>query len=204
MGAPNSANPALGIAQAPAAPAMTGQAKLEEIAKYCDKHVSPNKKTGGKKSCLKLGSDKHACAEGKVQEHRKKNPQNGNPELEGERGYRRPALNSNNRPAMPLQAPQPTGGARPNLRAAFQAGGAAIGQAFAALRGNCFPDAAILGPNGEKTFADFKFPCPPGHPVGKKGISKGGSRPTMSPRQQGSYDALGLSTGGGTTVVISP
>ena len=204
MAAPNSANPAGGMLQAPGVPAITGKAVLQDIAKYCDKHVPPNKKTGGKKSCLKLGEDKHSCAEGKIQEHRRKNPPNGQPPIEGEQGYRRPTLLSDNTPARPLAPLSPTGGARPNIRAAFAAGGSAIGAAFSALRGNCFPDAAIIGPNGERTFADFNFPCPAGHPVGKKGVSTGASRPAMCPRQQNSYDALGMSTGGGRAIAIYP
>lgn len=203
MAAPNSANPAGGIQQAPGAPALTGQEVLEDIAKYCDQHVSPNKKTGGKKSCAKLGEDKHKCCDGKIKEHQKKNPPNGSPPLEGERGYRRPTLTSDNQIVRPLAAATPLPFARPSLAAAFRAGGAAIRTAFAQLRGNCFPDAAIINPDGSKTFVDFKFPCPPGHPAGR-GTSTGNSTPTMSPRQQASYDALGQATGNGNAITIYP
>jgi len=97
----------------------------------------------------------------------------------------------------------PTGGARPNLGSAFAAGGSAVGAAFAALRGNCFPDAAILNADGSRTFVDFKFPCPPDHPSGK-GTSAGGRRTDMSPRQKASYDALGEASGNGAALIIRP
>lgn len=196
----NSANAAGGIAQPPGAPALTGQQQLEKFATECDASVSPTNASGKKKSCMKLGTDKHNCCDEKIEDH---NAKGKKPALEGETGYRRPALHDDGSPVLPALPPIPTGGARPNLGAAFAAGGAAIGQAFSALRGNCFPDAAILNSDGSKTFADFKFPCPKGHPSGR-GTSTGTSTPTMSPRQQGSYDALGFGTGNGTALTIYP
>ncbi len=141
-----------------------------------------------------------AMLDEKIEDH---NAKGKKPALEGETGYRRPALHDDGSPVLAALPPIPTGGARPNLGAAFAAGGAAIGQVFSALRGNCFPDAAILNSDGLKTFADFKFPCPNGHPSGR-GTSTGTSTPTMSPRQQGSYDALGFGTGNGTALTIYP
>ncbi|HEX6750882.1 MAG TPA: PAAR-like domain-containing protein [Longimicrobium sp.] len=187
------------------------RAVLAEIAKSCDGSVSPTHedgpKKGQKKSCTALGTEKHACCEKKIQEHRAANPENGDPPIEGEQGYRRPSLDQNNRPVAnadgTFPAPQPTGAPRPDLGAAFKAGGSAVREAFAALSGNCYPDAAILNADGSKTFVDFKFPCPEGHPSGK-GTSRGGANTSMSPRQQGSYDGLGYGTGNGEAIVISP
>jgi hypothetical protein len=104
-----------------------------------------------------------------------------------------------------IPAPQPTNAPRPNLGAAFKAGGGAIKAAFAALKGNCYPDAAILHPpipGGPKTFDDIKFACPSGHPSAK-GTSKGGAKTSMSPKQQASYDALGAGSGNGNAITIS-
>jgi hypothetical protein len=72
-----------------------------------------------------------------------------------------------------------------------------------ALKGKCFPDAAIVYPDGSKTFIDFKFPCPPGHPSGK-GTSKGGRKGVMSESQQNMYDALGRSSGNGKAFPVAP
>lgn len=201
MGGPNSANAGGGIAQPPGAPALTGEQLLQKIATDCDASVSPtNKKTGKKKSCMALGTDKHNCCEEKIQQHNKTGKP---PKIEGEKGYKRPSLFDDGSPMLPAAPPIPTGGARPSLAAAFAAGGSAVGKAFSAIRGNCFPDAAIVNADGSKTFADFKFPCPKGHPSGR-GTSTGNSVPVMSPRQQGSYDALGFGTGNGTALTIYP
>jgi hypothetical protein len=179
---------------------------LTDIAKFCNE-TTPPEKNGKKKSCTKLGEDKHKCCEGKIKEHQKKNPPKGNPPVDGEQGYQRPPLDSKDRPVPnpdgSFPAPVPTGGPRPNLGAAFKQGGTAIRAAFAALKGNCYPDAAIINPDGSKTFVDFKFACPPGHPSGK-GTSKGGGSPTMSSKQQGSYDSLGFGTGNGPAITICP
>ncbi len=201
----NAANPAGGTLQPPGPPSAA--AVLQSIVDKCNTSVSATKPPpdGSKKSCTKLGADKHECCEKAIEDHRNTtDPKGGNPPLEGERGYRRPTLVGDPpvgaRPLAPLM---PTGGARPNLGAAFAAGGSAIGAAFAALSGNCFPDAAILNADGSRTFVDFKFPCPPGHPSGK-GISRGGQRTAMSPRQQASYDALGQGSGNGLALTILP
>ena len=174
------------------------QSLLQDIATACNEEVSPTDEKGQKKSCTKLGNEKHACCEGKIQEHRAKNKPNGKPPVEGEQGYKRPQLGRDNRPVREADgswaAPQPTGGPRPNLGEAFAKGGSAVREAFAKLKGNCYPDAAIFNNDGSKTFVDFKFPCPAGHPSGK-GTSKGGARTQMSARQQGSYDAIGFGSG---------
>ncbi|MEM6296737.1 MAG: hypothetical protein AAGA54_36055 [Myxococcota bacterium] len=196
----NAANPAGGIAQAPGAPALTGEEMLQKIATECDASVSPTNSKNKKKSCMALGTDKHNCCEEKIRDHQKTGKP---PELEGEKGYKRPALHDDGSPVLPAQVPTPVGGPRPSLSAAFAAGGSAVGQAFNAIRGNCYPDAAIINSDGSKTFADFKFPCPKGHPSGK-GTSTGTSTPVMSPKQQGSYDALGYGTGNGTALTIYP
>ena len=176
----------------------SAQPVLQAIATTCDEEVSPTDASGQKKSCTKLGNEKHACCETKIQEHRAKNKPNGKPPIEGERGYRRPKLDGDSKPVPgpdgSFPPPQPTGGPRPDLAAAFAKGGSAVRQAFAQLKGNCYPDAAIINDDGSKTFADFKFPCPEGHPSGK-GKSKGGVRTQMNRRQQESYNALGYGTG---------
>jgi uncharacterized Zn-binding protein involved in type VI secretion len=191
-----------GVLQAPTAAAV-----LTDIAKNCDQQTSPTDANGNKKSCTKLGNEKHACCESAIQEHRSKNPPNGEPPIEGEQGYKRPALDQQNRPVPnadgTFPAPQPTGGPRPDLAAAFAQGGGAVRQAFAALAGNCYPDAAIINADGSKTFVDFKFPCPEGHPSGK-GVSKGGKKTSMSPSQQGSYDGLGYGSGNSEAITITP
>jgi hypothetical protein len=198
----NAANPAGGTMHAPGTPVL-GQDVLQKFVDECNTSTPPDDGKGNKKSCTKLGADKHECCEKKIKEHQDANPPKGKPPLEGEQGYRRPELDANNNPVRPIAPAMPTGGARPNLGAAFAQGGAAVGQAFAALKGNCFPDAAIINPDGSKTFVDFKFPCPPGHPSGK-GTSRGGTRTAMDPRQQGSYDALGEACGNGQALTMLP
>jgi uncharacterized Zn-binding protein involved in type VI secretion len=199
---PNGGATTPGEVQAPGAPAV-----LEGIAKHCNDTVSPTKPDGSKKSCTKLGADKHKCCEDEIQKHRAANPENGDPPIQGEQGYKRPPLDSENNPVLnddgSCPAPEPTGSPRPNLGAAFAAGGGAVKAAFAALKGNCYPDAGILNADGSTTFADFKFPCPPGHPSGK-GISKGGASTSMSPVQQGSYNSLGIGSGNGPAITITP
>ncbi|HET6333278.1 MAG TPA: PAAR-like domain-containing protein [Polyangiales bacterium] len=180
---------------------------LTDIAKHCDETTSPTTVDGKKKSCLKLGEDKHSCCEDKIQEHRNKTPPDGSPKIEGEKGYKRPALDDDLKPIKvdgEVPAPIPTNAPRPNLAAAFKQGGSAIKAAFAALKGNCYPDAASLNADGSKTFYDFKFKCPPGHPSGK-GVSKpGGKKPSMSPFQNASYSALGKGSGNGMAIAICP
>lgn len=210
-GSPPNAATMQGAIHAPAGPPLTAEELLQNIANDCDKEVSPThekgSQKGNKKSCTKLGTDKHNCCEEKIQEHQSANPPNGKPAVEGERGYKRPALNDGNRPVPnpngSYPTPSPTGGARPSLQQAFAQGGSAVGKAFSALKGNCFPDAAIINSDGSKTFVDFKFPCPKGHPSGK-GTSKGGAKTAMSPKQQGSYDGLGFGTGNGPAIAITP
>jgi hypothetical protein len=204
-GSPPNAATLAGLVQAPGAPAVDARALLQGIATKCDKDT-PAEADGKKKSCLKLGEDKHKCCEKEIQEHRAKNPPDGKPAVEGERGYRRPQFDAkgNVRPnadGSPFSA-TPTG-PRPDLAAAFAQGRAAIRAAFAAMKGNCYPDAAILGEDGSKTFVGFKFPCPAGHPSGK-GISKGGKKTEMGALQQKSYDALSEATGGKGAFAINP
>jgi hypothetical protein len=188
-------------------PGLTGEEVLQQIATDCNAKVKPAKKNGSLKSCTKLGADKHACCENKIQKHRAANPPNGKPPVQGETGYKRPALDANNNPVRNADgtypAPIPTNAPRANLTKAFRRGGRHIRAAFKSLSGNCYPDAAIIGPNGEKTFVDFKFPCPPGHPSGK-GTSKGGVKTAMGARQQGSYNGLGFGSGGGPAITINP
>ncbi len=181
---------------------------LQTMVNDCDKSVSPTDAAGNKKSCMKLGNDKHKCVDDKIQDHQNQNPPNGSPPLEGEQGYPRPNLNPDGSPIHPVPATPAPGPSRSvvfrgAINHAIQTGGNVGRSIGRALSGRCFPDAAILGPNGSKTFVDFKFPCPPGHPSGK-GTSKGGVRTNMSPEQQGSYDTLGLGTGGGQAITILP
>jgi len=197
-GSPANSATMTGVNQASA----SAEQVLRDIALKCDADTPPEKH-GKKKTCLKLGEDKHKCCEGRIQEHRSKNPPDGQPPVQGEQGYKRPQLDETNTVVEENFQLQPTGGARPDLRAAFKAGGDAIREAFAGLRGNCFPDAAIINPDGSRQFVDFKFPCPPGHPSGK-GVSQGGAKTAMSPRQQASYDALGQASGCNLPSIVLP
>lgn len=200
---PNAAT--VGLMQGPVPPALSaGLSKLQEIADECDKPkvTSPTKSDGSKKSCTTLGTEKHACCEGKVQDHRDANPKNGSPPIEGETGYKRPELGPGNTVLMNQPPAVPTG-PKPDLKAAFAQGKPAISKAFGSMKGNCYPDAAVLGGDGSKTFVDFKFPCPAGHPAGG-GTSKGGAVTAMSKAQAASYDSLGRACGGWNTFVIRP
>ena len=213
-GNPPNTGSAVAVVQPPAVPALS---ILQDIAKDCDAQVSPTDAKNNKKTCTKLGTEKHDCCEKKIQDHRALNPPDGQPPVEGEQGYARPALDGNNRPIPnpdgTFPAPVPVGAPRPNIAHAYATGGKGskiVGQTFKAMKNNCYPDAAILNSDGSKTFCDFKFPCPAGHPCGKtksgkQKISKGGAKTTMSAQQQGSYDGLCFGSGSSSpALVISP
>ena len=190
---------------------------LKAIADKCENSVPARDEKGKKKTCTKLGAEKHACCEKAIQDHRNANPPNGKPPVEGEQGYKRPTKRDQRKRKPP--PPTPISGSRGAIFAAARdtaiaavgtlglVGKAAkdfIGKSIGkALGGKCFPDAAIINPDGSKTMADFKFPCPKGHPSGK-GTSKGGVSTSMSPEQQASYDAISKGTCDGPAEAILP
>jgi len=195
----------------------TPMSVLQNIADKCNNTVSPTDENGKKKPCTKLGAEKHACCEKAIQDHRNANPPDGKPPLEGEKGYKRPTKREQRKkkPGPPTPIP----GSRAGLFATARDGAIAalagmklgakaarkfIGKAIGkALGGKCFPDAAIINPDGSKTMVDFKFPCPPGHPSGK-GTSKGGVNTAMGTEQQASYDAISKGTCDETAEAILP
>jgi hypothetical protein len=184
---------------------------IQQSVDDCNQEVSPtheyDPKKGQKKSCAKLGTDKHDCMEKKIAAKNRDAKDNGTTSIEGECGYKRPPG-----PLTKLAKDRKTifknavadgiasAGAGATPAAVKTAVSTAIGKA---LGGSCFPDAAIVHPNGSKTFIDFKFPCPPGHPAGK-GTSKGGRKTAMSPSQQSAYDDLGVLTGNGKAFAVTP
>lgn len=180
---------------------------LDDIAKACSNDVNAkeaqrikNKKK--KSTCQKLGQDKHKCCEKKIQEHRDKNPPDGDPAVEGETGYKRPKFRKN-KPVQPvdknpLMTPDPANpanmiklsrGALIKAAAASAAGlgkdavRAAIGKA---LSGTVWPDAAVVGP--PKRMVDFKFACPASH---RKKNNKKYTPPSQSAKQERAHNALG-------------
>jgi hypothetical protein len=184
---------------------------LKDIAKDCndeenakeDKQVKAKKK---KRSCQKLGQDKHKCCEKKIQEHRAKNPEDGSPPIEGERCYNRPTTDINGQTQVDTNPVAVDRGQ--TISAAIASCGtnptrqqvsSAIGKALA---GKVFPDAAMLGPPPEKTFVDFKFACPESHRSKKKSTRKNYRPPGQSRAQQTAHDALGQATGGGQSLTI--
>lgn len=189
-----------------------GAVLLQEIAKACNEEVNAKeaKVVKGKKkksSCQKLGQDKHACCERKIQEHRGKAPPNGDPPVEGEQAYNRPKFEKG-KAVQPVDTnPVPMNRNQAISSAIASAGAGASRKAIssaigAALGGKVFPDAAILGPKGEKTFVDFKFACPESHRSKRKKARKNYRPPRQSPSQQAAHDALGQATSGGKSMTI--
>ncbi len=204
------------LMQSPGMAVPAGATKLDEIAKACHEKIQAEedkaiKNKQKKRSCQKLGQDKHACCEEKIKEHQ---DSGDDPQLEGEKSYRRPTFDSQtgqantpvntattglDRNALISQAISTTvtaAGAGGATRAAISA---AIGKA---LGGNIFPDAAVLGPGGEKTLVDFKFACPPSHRSKRRSAVAGYSPPGQSPAQSAAHTAIGQATGGGATITI--
>jgi hypothetical protein len=196
-------------------PAQIREAKkiLQQMVNDCEMETPKTEVVDGKrvkKDCMKLGREKHECMERKIQEHRDKNPPNGDPPIEGERGYKAPKLGPNN--TVPNPVP-PTQTRTWLSRAARTAAKVAqlvkkgfaenVAKAIAGRinKGKKFPDGAILSGTGEKKFVDFKFPCPKGHPSGR-GKSKGGVKTSMDKEQQAEYDTLGKGTGDGRAITI--
>jgi hypothetical protein len=186
-------------------PQPPGLILLQKFADECDCETSPTEDDGSKKSCSKLGEDKHACCEEKIKDHKKANPPNGDPPVQGEQGYWRPKAGQDFDPRNPTAASPPRT-VRPNraslrgfAKKLMRDHGMDYDSAMkAAFKGKCFPDAAIINPDGSKTFVDFKFPCPPnqGHTTSSGAPYTGGAQPTaMSARQQESYNVLGYGTG---------
>ncbi|MGH1344694.1 MAG: hypothetical protein ACRBN8_24255 [Nannocystales bacterium] len=200
------------LGQSPSVPS-TGVALLDQIADDCSKQENAkNAKTIANKkkrrTCQKLGQDKHACCEDKIQEHRAKNPSDGKPPVRGEEAFKRPRFNqATGQTVQPVNA-TPQGVNRGAVISAAIAGAAgggrkAIGKAIGkALSGLVFPDASVIGPNGEQTFVDFKFACPASNRSKKKSTVKRYRPPRQSARQARAHTALGQATGGGPTITI--
>ncbi len=205
------------LAQAPSVP-NAGTVKLDEIANECnDEENAKNAKTiknkKKRRTCQKLGQDKHACCEEKIQEHRKntggKNP-DGDPPIRGEEAFKRPTYNPATKtsatPASPLTPLGVNRGAAIStaIAAGMAAGGGkAVGKAIGkAVGGMVFPDASVIGPNGEQTFVDFKFACPPENRSKKASTVKNYTPPTQSTKQLAAHNALGKASGGGQSITI--
>lgn len=163
---------------------------LQEIANKCncsDAKGNPYPPM----DCAAQGVAKHACCEAKIQEHRKKNKPNGNPAVEGEKGYRRPVEGQHYDPMNPQATATPPTPIRPGRASLLGFAKMLVrdtGMFFDVARqiafgGKCFPDAAILHPNGAKQMVDFKFPC------------KKGSKLKLTGRQRMAYNVLGWGTG---------
>ncbi|MBX7084369.1 MAG: hypothetical protein K1X88_34505 [Nannocystaceae bacterium] len=197
-------------------PTMPGTVVLDKIAEACNNKINAeeakqvaNKKK--KRTCQKLGQDKHACCEEEIQKHRDANPENGDPPIEGEKAYNRPRFDSNGDPVQPVNTATVAisrGQAITNAINSLPAGAdaaaksAAIGRALAGL---VFPDAAVLGPPPppqSKTFVDFKFACPASHRSKRKSTQANYRPPSQSPGQEAAHNALGQATGGQTTATI--
>jgi hypothetical protein len=185
---------------------------LAKIADDCNKKINAeedkaikNKKK--KRTCQKAGQDKHKCCDDAIKEHNK--DPNATPKVEGEKCYDRPNLDSGGKAIPPVNT-TPVNMDRGSVisgaiascgtGATRQAISSAIGQA---LKGKIFPDAAILGPNGEKTFVDFKFACPESHRSKRKKARKNYRPPSQSKDQAAAHTALGQATGGGPTATIT-
>lgn len=193
-----------------------GAAVLDDIAKACNDKINAEEQKAiaqkqKKRTCQKMGQDKHKCCDEAIEEHRKANPEDGKPPLEGEKAYKRPKFDKQGDAVQPVDTtPQAIdrSTAIKNAIGALGSGatkaqkGAAIGKALAGL---VFPDAAILGPPPPpiaKTFVDFKFACPASHRSKKKSTQKNYRPPSQSPRQAAAHNALGQATGGQSTTTI--
>jgi hypothetical protein len=203
------------IFQSPGVPITPALQRLDDIAKACnqeikekeDKRVSQKKK---KSTCQELGIAKHKCCDEKIADDNEEKKKNGEtPTYEGEKCYNRPRFNKK---TGKFSAPVDTtelGLDRASVMKAAVASCAkgsskkTISQAIGRALGNkIFPDAALLGPRGEKTFVDFKFACPESH-RSKKAATKARYRsPSQSNDQAAAHTALGQATGGGETVTI--
>ncbi len=213
-GSPANAATMLGLLQAPGPMFLDGAKVLEDIAKKCndevnkkeDKQVKAKKK---KRTCQQLGKDKHSCCEGKIQEHRDKNRPNGDPAIEGEMAYQRPKFDKQTK--MPIQ-PVNTTAVGVNRQEVISnackscAPGATrdqVGKAIGkALSGLVFPDAAVIGPGGEKTLVDFKFACPESHRSKKKSARKAYRPPRQGTKQLRAHNALGMAARGEKSLTI--
>ena len=183
-----------------------GMQLLHDIAKACnDQENKKNEETIAAKkkrrTCQKLGQDKHACCDEKIKEHQEKtgdkdNP-NGKPPVKGEQCFKRPppvdktpvALNRSQAIQDAIKSAGP-GATRDQI-------GAAIG---AKLNGLVFPDASVIDANGKETFVDFKFACPASNRSKKKSTVKNYRPPGQSPRQHAAHSALG--TGSSPTILF--
>lgn len=199
------------LAQAPHVPSA-GMVKLDDIAKECNDQE--NKKNNAtiaakkkRRTCQKLGQDKHACCEEKIQEHRDKNPKDGKPPIRGEQCFKRPSYNKATKTCTTPASATPLGLDRNSVIRTAAAGAAKAGMTTSqaigkALAGKVFPDASVVGPNGEQTFVDFKFACPASNRSKKKSAVKNYRPPTQSSKQLASHNALGKATGGGLSTTI--
>lgn len=180
---------------------------LEEIAKQCDaqvqadeqKRIDQKKK---KRTCQKLGQDKHKCCDDKIKAHNEKKPPE-DPKVEGETGYKRPEFDEvTGQPIQPVDTtPLPTTRGALISAAAKKAAAAAKGLSKKAVKkairkaigkalgGTVWPDAAIVGP--PKRMVDFKFSCPESHRSKKKSTKKNYRKPKQSEAQEAAHNALG-------------
>ena len=137
---------------------------LQDMVCECDAQVTP----APDDTCMKLGEKKHECMNNKISRHRPP------PKLQGEKAYNR----ASGQPAAP-----------PNTRMWLIGEGPK--EFFSRIRGNIYPDAAILDDYGRPVrFAEFKFGCPVGVKSGK-GVSTGTAIPDWSKGQKDATIALG-------------
>lgn len=184
-----------------------GTAFLEEIAKQCDAEVQADEKERlkqkkKKRTCQKLGQDKHKCCDDKIKAHNDPDTRK-DPKVEGEKGYKRPEFDSKTaQPVQPVDTTSLNTTRGETIQAAIAAAakgvkglskkaarkviGKAIGKALA---GTVWPDAAIVGP--PKRMVDFKFACPESHRSKKKSTKKNYKKPTQSLDQEAAHNALG-------------
>lgn len=201
--------------QPPGVPIPPDLQRLDEIAKACNKKIQDDedKRAAQKKkkaTCQALGVDKHKCCDEQIAKDNKEKAKKGEkPTYEGEKCYNRPKIDKQTgQPIPPVDAKALNTDRAQVIRDAIgRCGKGATREAISAeigksLAGKIFPDAAVLGPNGEKTFVDFKFECPASHRSKRKSARKNYRPPTQSPNQAASHTALGQATGGGATQTI--
>lgn len=124
---------------------------LQDMLCECEQQVTPEPDD----TCPTLGAKKHECMNNKISQHRPP------PRLQGEKAYNR----QTGQPAAP-----------PNTRQMLI--GEPRNQFFNRIRGNIYPDAAILDDYGRPAkFAEFKFQCPATVPTRRGGPPSTGTAP---------------------------
>lgn len=141
---------------------------LQDMLCECNEQVLPESDD----TCPTLGAKKHECMNNKISNHRPP------PKLQGEKAY----IRDTGQPAPP-----------PNTRQMLI--DEPLNQFFNRIRGNIYPDAAILDDYGRPAkFTEFKFECPLNVPH-KKGASVTNRQPTPQGWSDGQREAtidLGL------------